>query len=480
MNSIRTKLFALIMVIIISMFGVIALCQTTLLDDIYLHQKQKTIEQVQQEVIRSIQGTELSLSSSMVSHIIDQGLCISVYGSGFEVMRLDEMLGTQFSFSQFRYSMADRIHLENLNNPDTYSVQVKPDGNEDYSFLVIHDNIMRDGVRYSIVTSVSLVSMKEAQSILIEMLLWIFGGVIIAFTVITAVVARQVTSPLLRLTEAADMVRQGQFDVDLPAQSKDEIGQLERSFNQMAHDLSKIDALRRDLIANVSHDLRTPLTMIKGYAETIRDITGDNKQKREKQIAVIIQESDRLSALIGDVLALSKMQSGMLQLEKSVYDIGQQAQELMPPYEIYREQGYHIQLDMQQCMVEADRKQIGQVILNLLNNAIKHTGEDKTVWLTGAICADRPQVYRVEVRDTGKGIDPDEIPYIWDRYYKARNAKDKLMGTGIGLSIVKEILKAHGATYGVSSQIGKGTTFWFELSVKSSTQSVVALQQKKV
>lgn len=474
MNSIRTKLFALIMVIIISMFGVIALCQTTLLDDIYLHQKQKTIEQVQQEVIRSIQGTELSLSSSMVSHIIDQGLCISVYGSGFEVMRLDEMLGTQFSFSQFRYTMADRIHLENLNNPDTYSVQVKPDGNEDYSFLVIHDNIMRDGVRYSIVTSVSLVSMKEAQSILIEMLLWIFGGVIIAFTVITAVVARQVTSPLLRLTEAADMVRQGQFDVDLPAQSKDEIGQLERSFNQMAHDLSKIDALRRDLIANVSHDLRTPLTMIKGYAETIRDITGDNKQKREKQIAVIIQESDRLSALIGDVLALSKMQSGMLQLEKSVYDIGQQAQELMPPYEIYREQGYHIELDMQQCMVEADRKQIGQVILNLLNNAIKHTGEDKTVWLTGAICADRPQVYRVEVRDTGKGIDPDEIPYIWDRYYKARNAKDKLMGTGIGLSIVKEILKAHGATYGVSSQIGKGTTFWFELSVKSCTQSVVA------
>lgn len=474
MNSIRTKLFALIMVIIISMFGVIALCQTTLLDDIYLHQKQKTIEQVQQEVIRSIQGTELSLSSSMVSHIIDQGLCISVYGSGFEVMRLDEMLGTQFSFSQFRYTMADRIHLENLNNPDTYSVQVKPDGNEDYSFLVIHDNIMRDGVRYSIVTSVSLVSMKEAQSILIEMLLWIFGGVIITFTVITAVVARQVTSPLLRLTEAADMVRQGQFDVDLPAQSKDEIGQLERSFNQMAHDLSKIDALRRDLIANVSHDLRTPLTMIKGYAETIRDITGDNKQKREKQIAVIIQESDRLSALIGDVLALSKMQSGMLQLEKSVYDIGQQAQELMPPYEIYREQGYHIELDMQQCMVEADRKQIGQVILNLLNNAIKHTGEDKTVWLTGAICADRPQVYRVEVRDTGKGIDPDEIPYIWDRYYKARNAKDKLMGTGIGLSIIKEILKAHGATYGVSSQIGKGTTFWFELSVKSCTQSVVA------
>lgn len=474
MNSIRTKLFGLIMLIIISMFGVIALCQTTLLDDIYLHQKQQTIEKVQQEVIRSIQGTELSLSSSMVSHIIDQGLCISVYGKGFEVMRLDEVVGTQFSFSQFRYSMADRIHLENLNNPNTYSVQVKPDGNEDYSFLLIHDNIMRDGVPYSIVTSVSLVSMKEAQSILIEMLLWIFGGVIIVFTVITALVSQRVTLPLLRLTQAADMVRQGQFDVHLPAQNKDEIGQLERSFNQMAHDLSKLDALRRDLIANVSHDLRTPLTMIKGYAETIRDITGDNKEKREKQIAVIIQESDRLSALIGDVLALSKMQSGMLQLEKSVYDISQQAQELMPPYEIYRQQGYHIAWDMRPCLVEADRKQIGQVILNLLNNAIKHTGEDKKVWITGAICPQQPQHYRVEVRDTGKGIDPDEIPYIWERYYKARNAKDKLMGTGIGLSIVKEILKAHDATYGVSSQLGSGTTFWFELCVKSSPETVVA------
>lgn len=474
MNSIRTKLFAMMMVIIISVFAVIALCQTTLLDDIYLHQKQKTIENVQQEVIRSIQGTELSLSTTMVSHIIDQGLCISVYGKGFEVMRLDEELGIQSSFSQFRYTMADRIHLENLDNPNTYSVQVKPDGNDDYSFLVIHDNITRDGEPFSIVTSVSLVSMKEAQSIMIEMLLWIFGGVIIAFTIIIAVVARQVTSPLLRLTQAADMVRQGQFDVNLPAQSKDEIGQLERSFNQMAHDLSKIDALRRDLIANVSHDLRTPLTMIKGYAETIRDITGDNKEKREKQIAVIIQESDRLSALIGDVLALSKMQSGMLQLEKSTYDISQQAQELMPPYEIYREQGYHIQLEMQPCLVEADRKQIGQVILNLLNNAIKHTGQDGQVWLRGFICPDHPQFYRVEVQDTGKGIDPDEIPYIWDRYYKARNAKDKLMGTGIGLSIVKEILKAHGATYGVSSQLGSGTTFWFELSVKSSFKTVVA------
>lgn len=464
MHSIRVKLFALLMALLLGVFGVIALCQTTLLDNFYLRQKRESIQHIQRTVVQSIDGDTLNLDNDTVALIKDQGMCIVIFLNEQDTIYLDDQMGSQCSFSRYRHQLARQVHWENWDNPNTYSVLAHPEGYSDYGFLLIHDNLVQGNVKYSVVTSVSLQSMEEARRTLGRMLLLLLPTLLVLSLVVTLLISGRITRPLIRMREATGRIRKGDFNILLPARGKDEIGQLEADFNQMAHDLSQIDALRRDLIANVSHDLRTPLTMIKGYAETIRDITGEDREKRNRQIGVIIQESDRLSALISDVLALSKMQSGMLQLEYEQFALDEVLQELLQPYAMYEEQGYHIQVELAPFVAWGDPKQLGQAVLNLLNNAIKHTGPDGRVWLRSYITPTGS--CRVEVEDTGAGIDKDELPYIWDRYYKARNAKDKLMGTGIGLSIVKEILNGHGLPYGVSSTKGKGTTFWFEVFAK--------------
>lgn len=462
-RSIRQKLFALTMAIILVVFVFIAFVQSTFLDDVYLFQKEKEIKSMQNTVVSAIDNGELELSNSIINEIQEQGMCITLFVGNNDPIYLDRVLNIPCSFDLYRHSLANQIHQQNKNNPQTVSMQVKQNQNDDYSFLVYHSNVIKDDVTYSIVTSLSLYSMREAQHLITQMLLVLCLVTLVFSLLAAAVLSRRVSAPLLRLNDAANQIRKGNFDVHLPGKGVDELAQLEQNFNLMAHDLSQIDTLRRDLIANVSHDLRTPLTMIKGYAETIRDITGDNKEKREKQIAVIIEESDRLSALISDVLALSKMQSGMLTLNITDFELLPLMDQLLQPYSIYQEKGYHIHVDLSPVTLHGDEKQLGQVILNLLNNAIKHTGEDGNVYLTGAPTPEGR--YRIQVTDTGKGIDPEEIPYIWDRYYKARNAKDKLMGTGIGLSIVKEVLNAHHLPYGVISTPGKGSTFWLEAEI---------------
>jgi signal transduction histidine kinase len=231
----------------------------------------------------------------------------------------------------------------------------------------------------------------------------------------------------------------------------------------MGKELSKIDQLRKDLIANVSHELRTPLSLIKGYAETIRDISGDNPEKREKQIGIIIEESDRLSSIVEDILNLSQMQAGYVTVNIGKFKLNKTLDQVVKRYEILSERtGVRIlQKNIRETFIEGDETKIEQVLYNLINNAFNHSSEGGIISVTAMEIKDK---IRIEIADTGEGIPADDIAYIWDRFYKAdKSGKRKKAGTGLGLAIVKNILNAHQALYGVESQVGKGTTFWFEL-----------------
>ena len=217
-------------------------------------------------------------------------------------------------------------------------------------------------------------------------------------------------------------------------------------------------------MANVSHDLKTPLTMIKAYAEMVRDITYKDKKKREDNLNVIIDETDRLNLLVGDILALSKMQANSDSLDLEVFDLREEIYEILKRYEYLKEtEGYEIDVTLpNEVIVEADKKKIEQVIYNLINNAFNYTGEDKKVKLN--VIEDKKE-YLVEIIDTGKGIDNSEINQIWNKYYKKdKNHKRNVVGTGLGLSIVKEILEKHKMVYGVKSVKNKGTTFYFKIN----------------
>ena len=198
----------------------------------------------------------------------------------------------------------------------------------------------------------------------------------------------------------------------------------------------------------------------------IRDLSGDNPEKRERHLKVIIDETDRLSSLVNDILDLSKLQAGVTEMNMSVFDLSERLSGVISRFDILKENdGIIIELHADDgIMINADVTKLEQVVYNLINNAVTYTGDDNTVIVR--LYRKEPGLMRFEVTDHGDGIAPEYLPYIWDRYYKVseRNKTHKRakMGSGIGLSIVKNVLEQHGFRYGADSEVGKGSTFWFE------------------
>lgn len=303
----------------------------------------------------------------------------------------------------------------------------------------------------------STVSILKRQTMIITFLLVLFGFIISFYT------ANHIANPIVRITQSAKRLAHGDYSVQFTGGGYAEVDELADTLTYAAHELSKTEELQRDLIANVSHDLRTPLTMLKAYAEMIRDLSGNNPVKREQHLNIIIEETDRLSQLVNDMLDLSKLESGTQKLDYSTFDISACTEEIVHRYEgISERMGYHIHFTPgESCLVRCDESKINRVIGNLINNAINYTSkEDKQVFVTQR---NFPDCIRIEVRDTGDGIEEDKIKLIFDKYYRSENHKREVVGTGLGLSIVKAILKMHGYDYGVNSKLGEGSTFWFEI-----------------
>ena len=287
-------------------------------------------------------------------------------------------------------------------------------------------------------------------------------SLVIAF-ILSYFIATRIAKPISNITKSANILGQGNYDVTFQADGYSEIAQLADVLNHATQELSKTDTLRRDLIANVSHDLRTPLTIIKSYAEMIHDISGNNPEKREAHTQVIIDETDRLSALVTDILDLSKIEAGTVPLNGSCFSLSLAAQDILYRFHLLVEQeGYIFDVHLDEdTFIYADEVRIGQVLYNLISNAVNYTGDDKTVSISIRHVGDS---VTCTVTDTGKGISKDEIPKIWQRYYKSSERGQRTNhGTGIGLSIVQGILNQHHAVYGVDSEKGHGASFWFQL-----------------
>ncbi len=277
--------------------------------------------------------------------------------------------------------------------------------------------------------------------------------------------ANRVSRPIKSITTTAKEMGHGNYDVAFRGNSYSEINRLAETLNNAAYELGNADARQKDLIANVSHDLKTPLTMIRSYAEMIRDLSGDNPEKRNAHLQVIIDESERMGRLVSDMATISAMQTKKIVLHKEVFDLSEMAASLLASYDIYQERdGYDFVFNApKECMVLADPDKISQVIANLTSNAVKYCGEDKYIALAIRKVGRK---YRLEVSDHGPGIKEEELSHVWERYYKtSTNYVRETSGTGLGLSIVKEILLLHNADYGVESKVGKGSTFWFELDI---------------
>lgn len=278
-------------------------------------------------------------------------------------------------------------------------------------------------------------------------------------------ISRLISKPIVDISTEAKKLANGDFNVKFSTDSKiEEIGELASTLELAKNELSKTDELRRDLLANVGHDLKTPLTMIKAYAEMIKDFENMSIQKRNENLNIIIEETDRLNVLVSDILDLSKLQANTYELKIEEFDLDKLIRNVLKKYYILIDsEGYEFIYENEEpIMVKGDIKRIEQVIYNLINNAINYTGDDKKIYIE--LVNNKKKVI-VKIRDTGKGIKKEDIKYIWNKYYhNEKKHKRNAFGTGLGLSIVKTILDSHNYKYGVDSKVNKGTTFYFEIN----------------
>ncbi len=482
--GIRWKLFGYMMLFLAMLLGLLWLFQVALFPSIY---KSVRISEIKSSATELTEGIGLSRAElQSLSELIadDKHVCAMVLDeTGAVLASADVMTDCVIHTMSARnvytlYTLALTNGGENMSSfrlgafktlrPSVgsyppYGTGVSDDGGAESIIYtkVVHSASGRDII---IILNATVSPVASTVRTLQTELLIITALMVLLAAVLSLVLARRLGAPIVKINNSAKELARGKYDTEFDAGTYREIAELSDTLTYAAAELSKTGALQRELIANISHDLRTPLTMITGYAEAMRDIPGENTPEN---VQIIIDEAKRLSSLVNDVLDISKLQAGTVELTKSEFNLTQTVREVIGRFSKFTEQdGWIIEFNHDcEVVVEADRARILQVVYNFINNAITHSDGERIVTVTQRITEyDGKRSVRIEVADRGEGILPEAIPNIWDRYYKV----DKLhrraaTGSGLGLSIVKSILDLHGSKYGVESEIGKGSTFWFEL-----------------
>ncbi len=472
--SIKWKVFGFLSLFTVIILVILWLTQTVFLEDIYKAVKMNDLNKSASEITAFLDSESLNAKAEELTR--KNELCILVQDSKGKTLVSTEALHNCV-IHNISYRDRARLYLDAKNSNGNLLERFKLDPHTGV-FRSIKDeettseeNIIltkcitdKNGEDIVIFINSILTPVDATVNTLNRMLIFISVTLLFIALVLSLIISSSLTRPLKKLTLAANELAKGNYDTDFSSNSSKEIAILADTLNFASAELKKNEALKRELIANISHDLRTPLTLITGYSEVMRDIPNE---MTSENLQIIIDESKRLTSLVNDVLDTSKLQANTIELKKEKFDITEVIKEAFLRYQkLVDQDGYDIVVSATNpAVVNADRQKILQVLYNLVNNAVTHTGEDKKVIIKQSLAEHNGVKYvRIEVIDTGNGIEPDKLPLIWDRYYKIDKFHRRAqMGSGLGLSIVKSIVELHEGCYGVFSTVGQGSTFWFEL-----------------
>lgn len=262
-------------------------------------------------------------------------------------------------------------------------------------------------------------------------------------------ISNKFTKPIIKINNATKKISNGDYSVKIELNTKDEIEELAKTINFMAENLSKTEKLRRDFIANVTHEFRTPLGIIKGYAEALYDDIVPLEQRKE-YIQDIIEEVEKLNKLVNENLEYSKIESGNINLKFERLNLYDLLKNIIDKVKIIKGNRV-IKLYGDDVFILGDNQYLEMAILNIISNSIKHTREDGIIEIDLSI----EDVPTIKIKDNGEGIEKEHLPYIFERFYRV---KEKGVG-GLGLSIAKEIIKLHNGEIEVKSKVGDGSTF---------------------
>lgn len=276
-------------------------------------------------------------------------------------------------------------------------------------------------------------------------------------------ISRRFSKPLTQMNVISREIATGNFKRRVKVKTKDEVGQLAMNFNAMADSLEKLELMRRNFVANVSHELRSPLTSMRGYIQGVLDKT-IAQEDQDKYLQIALEETERMNRLINELLDLSQIQSGQFSMKIKVMDINETIRRVLIAREDrINEKGMDVSVDFEKesCLVEGDPDRLQQVVINLLDNAIKFNREGGIISLKTWVHKDNAYV---KIADEGIGIPKDEIAHIWEPFYQIdKSRSQKKNGTGLGLSIVKKIIEEHDQNIWLNSEEGKGAAFIFSL-----------------
>lgn len=450
------------------------LFQYFFLDSYYQSAKIRDVQKAAERIIEKYDDSDIQTISREIA--FDNGLCIAVIDNMGNQQLLENNMG---SFSYFSTDLKDNhglflfsLRSELAKSDKNFITKIHQNENfksKEIFYCTSFDSVDSDDPMYLYIES-SIDPIDSTVGIIREQLIYITIIIFELAFITTMFISKRLSRPIAELTKSAKRLEEGDFDVEFKTTGYKEIEELSNVLENAKNEIRKVSDLRTDLIANISHDLRTPLTMVKAYAEMVRDLSGDNPVKRNEHLQIIIDEADRLSNLVNNILELSKLESGNMELELQDFSVHEKIRDVLTRYTLLIENdGYDISfIEDEDKIIRADPAKLDQVLYNFINNAINYSGDDKHIRIKQI---NKPHAVRIEIIDNGKGISKELLPLIFDRYYRDAKYKRDVVGTGLGLSICKEILKKHGFAFGVQSEEGKGSTFWFEAKLAPEKKS---------
>ena len=448
-NSLKVQIWKYLSIFSIFILSFLWLFQVLFLNKFYEFSKIKQLDNTINLIKESYNNN--SLYSNVDNYAEDNGICIQIF-TDKKIIYDSQIFNKGCMPKNVDYR---DVFIKSSLDKETYKL-INPRFNNE----VLLKAIKLNSNTYAFLSS-SLQPLDGAVEIIKKELVIVSIMVLLFSFLIGYFISKKLSKPIEKINKTAKIMAQGDYEnayffID---ENILELNELVATLNQTNDELTKIDELQKEILANVSHDLKTPLTMIKAYAEMVRDLTYKDDIKREDNLNVIIEETDRLNLLVNDIIELTKINNDLQNLNITEFDLVELINSIINRFSIM--DANFVFKNKLPIIVKADKIRIEQVIYNLIINAINYTGKDKKVIIN---LKENDKYVHVEIKDTGKGIDEEDLKLIWKRYYKVdKKYRREKKGSGIGLSIVENILKKHKFNYGVNRIKNKATTFYFDI-----------------
>ena len=454
--SLKAQISLSLIVFVIFVLGLIFGFQTVFTDNIYKANKIESLKVTGNDIVENLKDDDFDGFIKTIT--LDRDVCVSIVsgtGTTIDSSRKNACVLSNLTTDQINdiasetseaggSKLFDNYYLFGPNRDDLYI----------YSILTTYDSQPLMVLVSTTVTPITAVTSTMTSQY------WIIALIVVIATIIFSfVLSRIIIKPLNRIKEESRLLPLGKYDCDSISTSNEEMSELNKTLGNANSEIQKADVAKKELIANVSHDLRTPLTMIVGYGEMIRDLPDESDSENA---AIIVEEAKRLSALVDDLLDVSK--DNQLRINPEETDLNDLLKNVYNQYEKYCESmkvKFNLVLS-DDIKVMLDEKRIKQVLYNFINNSLNYNTKDEKEITLGV--EKYNGLYRVYVKDNGDGIKKEDMVKIWDRYYKVdKEHKRTHLGSGIGLALARNILEIHGFGYGVDSEFGKYSKFYFDV-----------------